>query len=67
VTNWQKFLDSLASNGGTVFLLTLLTLISFVLVFLGMPKGEEIMWLVAGALLGLLKGEGFRKKEDHHD
>lgn len=55
---WQKFLDSLASAGGTVMLLFVLTQITFALTFLHMSRAEDIMYLSVGALLGLLKGDG---------
>jgi hypothetical protein len=57
----SRFLDAIASNGGTVMLLFILTQISFVMAAVKMPKGEDVMYLCCGALLGVLKGETTKK------
>ena len=52
---WERFLNSLATNGGTIFCLILLTFFGYMMVVQHLPKGEDILYLVLGAFLGILK------------
>jgi len=52
---WKAFLDSLASSGGTILCLILLTLLGYCMTMQRLPKGEDVLYLVLGAFIGILK------------
>jgi hypothetical protein len=57
MTSWKKFLDSIASFGGSVVVLFVLHTVLLIALILGYVVLKDSYFLVLGALLGLLKGE----------
>jgi hypothetical protein len=53
---WKTWLDTLDTPGGHVLLLTGLLLLGIAMVWLKLPKGDDILVGVFGALLGALRG-----------
>jgi len=54
--SWQKFLDSLASDGGHIVVLFVLLLIGWRMFQADATAGGSIMTLSSGAILALMKG-----------
>ena len=57
MSSWFKFLRSIESEGGSVFILVLLILIFAGFVKLGFKDAESQLYFILGALVGLLKGK----------
>lgn len=55
--NWAQFLKTLATEGGSIFILIVMScLFLFVWIFYQQDYVKEAFMLVLGALLGILKG-----------
>lgn len=64
---WSKFLDTIDSSGGHLFLLFLLILLGMGSYLLSIPKAEDIMMGAFGALLMALKGTTSNKEQQTMD
>ena len=62
--NWKRFLQNWATDGGTIFMLFLLHNMLLIAVLAGYSENlKEPYFLVLGALIGILKGEGRKHSE----
>ena len=53
---WKNFLDGVASDGGNIFILMILTLTIGVFMKCGIPELHDQFIFTLGALVGILKG-----------
>lgn len=55
---WSRFLKTLESGGGALVILLLLIILFAMFAKWGFASAEEQLYLILGALIGILKGGG---------